>query len=213
MVDTFQAIAVFVLALVPGALYFWAFERQTGRWGVGLSDRILRFVGASALFHVAFAPASYWLWANEWPKGRDGEPLSLWLWALALLYVALPLIAGTMTGYGTHRGLAWSRWFVGPHPAPRAWDYLFEHKDEGWVLLRLKSGTWIGGVYGTVGDLDSYSAGYPEPQDLFLAVGIEVDPETGELLVDEDGDIPLRPGGLLVRWDEVEYLEFLDNWE
>ena len=210
MVDTFQALTVFVLALVPGALYFWAFERQTGRWGVGLSDRILRFVGASALFHVAFAPASYWLWANEWPKARDGEPLSLWLWALALLYVALPLVAGTVVGYGTHHNRTWARLFAGPHPAPRAWDHLFECKGDGWVLLRMKSGTWIGGVYGTIGGVRSYSAGYPEPQDLFLAVGIEVDPDTGEFTVDEDSDIPLRPGGLLVRWDEVEYLEFID---
>ena len=74
----------------------------------------------------------------------------------------------------------------------------------------MKSGTWIGGVYGTIGGVRSYSAGYPEPQDLFLAVGIEVDPDTGEFTVDEDSDIPLRPGGLLVRWDEVEYLEFID---
>lgn len=213
MVDTFQAIAVVTIALVPGALYFWAFERQTGRWGVGLSDRVLRFVGASALFHVAFAPISYWLWANQWPRAREGRPLSLWLWGLAILYVALPLVAGSAIGFGTHRAMPWARWFVGPHPAPRAWDYLFEQKSEGWVRLRLKSGRWIGGVYGTVGDLHSYSAGYPEPQDLFLAVAIEVDPDTGEFIVDEEGDTPLRPGGLLVRWDEVEYLEFVDNVE
>jgi hypothetical protein len=210
MVDTFQAIAVFVLALVPGSLYFWAFERQTGRWGVGLSDRVLRFVGASALFHVAFAPASYWLWANEWPKARDGEPLSLWLWALALLYAALPLVAGSAVGFGTHRNKPWARLFAGPHPAPRAWDFLFECKDEGWVLLRLKSGVWVGGAYGRVGGTASYNAVYPESQDLFLAAAAEVDAETGEFMVDEDGDIPLRPGGLLVRWDEVEYLEFID---
>lgn len=210
MIDTFQAIAAFMVALVPGALYYWAFERQTGRWGIGLSDRVLRFFGLSALFHVVFAPASYWVWANEWPKVREGEPVSLWLWGVAVLYVALPLVAGSLIGFGTHRDMAWARWFAGPHPAPRAWDYLFEHKGDGWVRLRLKSGAWIGGVYGTIGGVQSYSAGYPEPQDLFLAVAVELDPDTGEFAVDGDGDVPLRPGGLLVRWDEVEYLEFID---
>lgn len=210
MVDTFQAIAAFMIALVPGALYFWAFERQTGRWGVGLSDRVLRFVGASALFHVAFAPASYWLWANQWSKVREGEPLSLWMWGLAFLYVALPLIAGSVIGFGTHRGVNWARWFVGPHPAPRAWDYLFERESDGWVRMRLKSGTWIGGLYAEVDGRIPYSSGYPEPQDLFLAATVDVDPETGDFPVDESGRIQHRPGGLLVRWEEVEYLEFID---
>jgi hypothetical protein len=210
MVDTFQAIAVVTIALVPGALYFWAFERQTGRWGVGLSDRVLRFVGASALFHVAYAPVSYWLWANQWPRAREGQPLSLWLWALTVGYVALPLVAGSVIGYGTHRGERWARWFAGPHPAPRAWDFLFEHKDAGWIRLRLKSGVWIGGAYGTVAGVESYPAVYPESQDLFLAAAIDLDADTGEFVVDDDGDYPLQPGGLLVRWDEVEYLEFID---
>ena len=49
MPDTFQALAVITIALLPGALYVWAFERQAGRWGIGFSDRALRFVGGSAL--------------------------------------------------------------------------------------------------------------------------------------------------------------------
>ena len=53
MPDTFQAIAVLAVALLPGALHVWAFERQAGRWGIGLSDRLLRFVGGSVLFHAA----------------------------------------------------------------------------------------------------------------------------------------------------------------
>jgi len=28
VVDTFQAVAVFVLAVLPGALYTWAYERE-----------------------------------------------------------------------------------------------------------------------------------------------------------------------------------------
>jgi hypothetical protein len=39
---------------------------------------------------------------------------------------------------------------------------------------------------------------------------VEVDPDTGEFLFDDDGDPRLRGSGILIRWDEVEYLEFLD---
>jgi hypothetical protein len=211
MVDTFQAIAVLTLALIPGSLYFWAFERQTGRWGIGLSDRVLRFIGASALFHVAFAPASYWLWANEWPRARDGEPLSLWLWALALLYVAMPIVAGTTVGFATRVGLTWARFFAGPHPAPRAWDYLFEREPDGYVRLRLKSGRWIAGLFAEVDGRAPYTAGYPEPQDLLLPATVKIDPETGEFPLDDDGRVQLQRGALLVSWEQVEYLQFFEE--
>jgi hypothetical protein len=213
MPDTFQAAIVVAVALVPGALYFWAFERQAGRWGVALSDRLLRFVGLSALFHAAIAPVSYWFWANEWPKLSEGEPVSLWLWGVAIGYVAVPLASGTAIGFATRLGLPWSRWFAGPHPAPRAWDYLFGHELDGYVRMHLKSGRWIAGVFAEINDLAPYTAGYPEDEDLFLPATVAVDPETGELPKDENGRVVLQPGGLLIRWNEIEYLQFVDESE
>jgi hypothetical protein len=53
----------------------------------------------------------------------------------------------------------------------------------------------------------SYVAGYPE-QNLYLAEQAEVDPETGDFLADEQGNVKLLDRGLLIRWDEVEYLVF-----
>ncbi|WP_043503688.1 DUF6338 family protein [Georgenia sp. SUBG003] len=211
MPTSFQAAAVLVLALVPGALYIWSFERQAGRWGIGLSDRIFRFVGASAIIHALLAPATYWFWSTQWPRLRQQDDPSWWLWALAMGYVALPLLAGSWIGCATRTGSGWALFFTGPDPAPRAWDHLFQGKRDGWVRLRLKSGTWVGGAYATSETgLRSYTAGYPEEQDLFLATTVEVDPGTGEFLFDESGNVRLQDGGLLVRWEEVEYLQFID---
>ena len=210
MPDTFQAVAVLVVALLPGALYVWAFERQAGRWGVGLSDRLLRFVGGSALFHAAAAPLTYWLWADRWDEIHHGEPVSWWLWPLVVAYVAIPAVGGTVVGRGVRSEKSWTTVFTGPDPAPRAWDHLFGQKADGWVRLRMKSGVWIGGAYADANGRRSYAAGYPEPQDLFLAAAVELDPETGAFVVDDDGDVALLDGGILVRWEEVEHLEFID---
>lgn len=210
MPDTFQAVAVLVVALLPGALYVWAFERQAGRWGVGLSDRLLRFVGGSALFHAAAAPLTYWLWADRWDEIRGGEPVSWWMWPLVVAYVAIPAVGGTVVGRGVRSEKSWTTLFTGPDPAPRAWDHLFGQKADGWVRLRMKSGVWIGGAYADANGRRSYAAGYPEPQDLFLAAAVELDPETGEFVVDDDGNVALLDGGILVRWEEVEHLEFID---
>ena len=58
MPDTFQALGVLVLALLPGALYVWSFEQLAGAWGIKLADRLLRFIGVSAVLHVTFLPIS-----------------------------------------------------------------------------------------------------------------------------------------------------------
>ena len=62
---------------------------------------------------------------------------------------------------------------------------------------------------GTKGS-DSYAAGYPDEQDLFLAEAYSVDPESGEFELDANGDVVPTGSGILVRWAEVEYLDFID---
>jgi uncharacterized protein DUF6338 len=81
MPETFQALLVLVLALLPGALYVWAFERLAGAWRVRFSDRVFRFVEVSAVFHALSAPLTYWLWVEFIDSGKlaSGEiPLILW---------------------------------------------------------------------------------------------------------------------------------------
>ncbi|HEY9565102.1 MAG TPA: DUF6338 family protein [Nocardioides sp.] len=211
MPTTFQSIAVLALALLPGALYMWAFERQAGRWGIGLSDRLLRFVGGSAIFHAAVAPVTHWLWSTRWESARAGSSLPWWLWIVGLGYVSIPVALGTSVGLGVRAGRAWTVWFTGPDPAPRAWDHLFGQRPRGWVRMRMRSGAWLGGAYVNANGRRSYASGYPEAQDLFLAVAVKLDQETGEFMLDSDGNVVTLEGGILVRWDEVEHLELIDT--
>jgi hypothetical protein len=212
VVDTFQAIAVVALALLPGALYMWAREQRTGRWGVGLADRLLRFVGASALLHVFLAPLTYYLYGELVRSGRvaRGEPLSLWYWLLAVGYVIVPIAAGRLVGTGVRRNWRWVRWIGDTHPAPRAWDFLFARDGlAGWVILRTRDDRWLGGFWAEAdrGGLQSYASGYPDVQELFLVEQFGVD--DGKIVVDQEGDPVMLGRGLLVRWDEIAYLEFI----
>ena len=70
--------------------------------------------------------------------------------------------------------------------------------------------TWLGGAFADANGRRSYAMGYPEPQDLYLAVAVELDQETGEFVVGEDRTVALLDGGILLRWEEVEHLEFVD---
>lgn len=148
MLETFQSAAVLVVALLPGALYVWSFERQAGAWGIRLADRLFRSVGFSAVIHALFAPVTYALWDRFIRSGRlsSGEaPFALWL--VPLVYVVLPVAAGWLIGWGTRSRKAWAKLFTGPDPAPRAWDHLFGSTPDGWIRLRLKSGIWLGGAF------------------------------------------------------------------
>ncbi len=222
MPDTLEALIALTIGLLPGALYTWAFEREAGAWGTRFTDRALRFVGISAIVHALFAPATYLVWVAWVRTGRVAAaqaPLALWLVLVA--YVALPLASGTIVGRGTRKRRAWARIFTGPNAAPRAWDHLFAHAPDGWIRLRMKSGVWLSGAFATQtgGGARSYATGYPDEQDLYLVQAVDVDPQTGEfltdaeghpVLTDAEGHPVLRGSGILVRWEEVEYLEFIE---
>jgi hypothetical protein len=211
--DSLQGVVVVAVAMLPGALYTWGFERIVGSWGAGLSDRLLRFVGVSAGFHVLWAPAELWIWDRYIRSGRlEAGDVPFGLWFVILAYFIVPLAAGTIVGRGTRRRRGWATWFTGPSPAPRAWDQLFSPGPDGWIRLRLRTGGWIGGAYSRhpSGGIGSYAAGYPDPQDLLLGDTAEVDPDSGEFLLDADGDPRMTGSAILIRWDQVEYLVFTD---
>jgi len=213
VISTFQALAVALLALLPGASYTFAYERVVGGFGVSLADRLVRFLAASALFAALFAWAGLLLYRSFINTGRlargDVNPLLFEL--LILSYVVLPTVAGSLVGHGQKREWPWVKVLTGDAPEPRAWDYLWRPGVEGVVRIKLKSGHWLAGVFATTATGQrSYAAGYPEKEDLYLSLQINVDPETGEFKRDNDGyPVPIEgKSGLLLRWEEIEYLNF-----
>lgn len=216
--NTLQAVAVFILAVLPGALYTWAYEREDGAWEVTFSDRVARFTGVSAAFSVFTAPLVYGLYAWYVRAAEDQDIVAIpwWMWLIYAGYVSVPFALGTAVGIAAKNRRPWARYFTGPSPAPRGWDVLFRSPAlTGWLRLHLKDGTWLLGVWEDPSDdagarPGSYAAGYPHPQDLYLVDTCEADPETGAFLLDDGGAVIRRGIGALVNWDQVAYAEFID---
>ena len=166
MPETVQALAIAVVAVLPGALGVWGYERQVGKWSIGSPDRVIRFVATSAAFHAALASLTYWLWRHYVHSGRFGRHDML----LVFLWLAF-----------------------------------FATNPNGWMRIRLKSGRWIGGGFAP----GSYASGYPEAPDLYLVATAEMDPESGDFLVNEAGGLVRREGTLFVNGTEIEYFEFM----
>lgn len=208
MPSTIEALGVLLFAAMPGALCIWFFERVAGGWAIGLSERIYRFIGISLLFHAVASLATYNLWFDYFRSGAVGpdERLPWWLYPVLLGYAIVPALTGAAFGCGYKKGKGWATAVVGKRTAPTAWDAVFSTGPKGWVVMKLKSGDWIGGRYGG----NSHVGGYPEPSDLFLELELEVDQDTADFVRDASGDpVPVgdRNWGVLIRWEEVEYLE------
>jgi hypothetical protein len=222
MPDTIEALLVVMIAVLPGALHTWASEREAGRWGVGLSDRLLRFIGTTSIYAMVFAYPAHLVWVHQLHRrimSPDGKvtfanavargAAPWWFWLLPLAYAGIPILGGTIAGVAVQQ--RWpriSRIVAGRVPAPRAWDFLFSAQPVGVVRARLKSdGRWVGGRFGA----DSYAAGYPElPQDLFLERSLVLLAD-GEFAEGDSPDGYQETGsGLLIKWDDIEELEFFE---
>jgi len=213
MPATVTALVIALLGVLPGGLYTWALEQQAGRWGTNATDRLQRFAGASAIFLVLELPLIYECYRRFGVTRQlsEGRALPPWVWLLPIALVAVPLVLGRVAGRAAYQRRGWVRFLTGPSPAPRAWDHLFAQAElNGWLLVKLKGGTWLGGLWGTsdATQLTSYAAGYPEVQDLLIAEAADVD-DSGHFVLDANGMPTLQGVAALVRWDEVDYAVFV----
>jgi len=213
-VDTFEGVAITILAVLPGALFTWSFEREVGNWGAGLADRVYRFVGFSAMFHAALAWPEYLLWkrylhiANAAGTGfhdvfTSGGSIDPWAALVPVVYVGLPVFLGFLASRSVRAGGRLGRVLVGRNPAPRAWDDLFWRGPALVVRLKLMDGEWVGGLFGD----RSYASGYPEPQDPLLEEAYQIGDDGTFAQGDERQDFVSLGSSILISWSEVQFLE------
>lgn len=217
--SAFGALVISTLAVLPGALFTFAYERQTSIVRAALADRVLRLTASSAVFYLLFAPLAYWIYADWVRTGRLARgPLPWSLWLAPLLLIAGPLVAGVLAGMASRRGQRWTRLFSGQSPEPRAWDAVFGYgyRRSAWLRIRLKDAA--GGTDGSIlgvfapqrGELPSIAAGYPDPPDLYLSDTAEAEPGTGKFLL-TDGRPRMRGVGLWISLEQIAYMEVI--WE
>lgn len=180
--DSLIALLIVVVAVLPGSLYTWGFERQASGYGVTLADRTFRFIAVSLLFHILFGWAEYGLYRAAFSGNQFGAGQFAAAWGALLILIVVPAAVGTVLGglYSTRTlrsGWPRVRRFLtsrqesrllavtlGRTPAPRAWDNLFSEHPTVYIRLATTDGTSLAGLFAA----GSYAAGYPSDGDLYL---------------------------------------------
>jgi hypothetical protein len=191
--STVTSLVILALAVLPGAVYVWSFERETGPFGASFADRILRFLAASAFIHVLAALPEYTLYRVAVHGSTSVGYLQFFtLWIGATVLISVPAICGHLVGRlwvtrnspqltpnlrklvrpSVERVLL--RTLVGRQLEPRAWDYIFSTRSGTFVRVRTTSGTWLAGVFAS----NSYAAGFLNEADLFLENAYSLDEAT-----------------------------------
>lgn len=211
MPDTALGVLVVIVAVLPGASFTWALERKVGGWGLRRTDRLLRFITVSIVFHVVLGWGEYALYRHQLQNITTsgtmevGQFAALWLGTVVLLVV--PAIVGATLGwmYKTrskrHKCLVWlTTRLLGKTPAPSGWDFLFSDEPSCYLRIRTHEGTYIGGKFAA----DSYASAFPNDADVVIeeAYSIEEDGKFGEPL-----GYPLYISKAEMAWLEVLYPE------
>lgn len=197
----YAALALAAL-LIPGVAAVWAYERRHEVYSRRARDWLFRLTAISAVILGLLALPLYWLMQTYWDDFRNLQPLPWWLVAFAPSgYILMSAVLGALAA-------RFGRPADGNKNAPNAWAHLFQREKTGMVRCRLKSGRWIGGLY----DRDSYASAQGPKRDIYLTRAVEIT-DGGTVLRTADGE-PRWVGsqslhtGLLVKWDDIETLEF-----
>lgn len=88
-------------------------------------------------------------------------------------------------------------------PEVSAWDYIFSSRQSYWIILHLKNGNNVAGVYSA----KSFTSAFPHKQDIYLEELWQLDNNQKFLT-----KIP-RSAGLWISVDEISSIEFFDYEE
>jgi len=83
------------------------------------------------------------------------------------------------------------------HPIDKPWDYIFGKKIPFWVIVHLKDGRRIGGLYGP----NSFTSSYPAPEQIYLEELWELDAR-GRFVKRVD-----RSSGILISASDFQSIE------
>ena len=158
----FDRLEEILVLIIPGfvSLKVWTLINPTAR--LKLADYLLDIIAFSTLNFVALS------WLLLMVDQSSSVPQLVRIVVRIAVFVvfpaAWPVLLRTILGSRVMRGRI-------INPVPLAWDHFFGKGEPCFVLVHLKNGNVLGGLYTG----ESFASSYPEPQEIFLSEVWKVD--------------------------------------
>ena len=128
------------------------------------------------------------------------HPVRYWL-VLIIATIVGSFILGSLVGIIKQKGIvdriATKMKINKINPVPTAWDYFFSKQDPAWIIVTLKNGKTIYGLYSS----QSFASSDPEERDLYIEKTYDLG-ENMEWIEDKTSN------GILVNYHDIETIEF-----
>lgn len=196
-IDSFKVVFLTVGFLIPGFVWSAVLSMLVPTRTRASEVRFLEFLTLSCINHGLWSWALFAVFQTGFVDSQPG-------WSAVILFGIIfvsPVILGLLSGFLRQREIVGR--FLGwlgvrmVHPIPRAWDWHFSRERPSWVLVRLKDGTRVFGLF----HHNSFAADDPDHRDIYLEAQFRLS-EGGEWAPVEDTD------GVLILADDIAFIEF-----
>lgn len=188
---TINEIILFLIFFVPGFISMKVYNLFRANDKINFSESIGEVVSYSA---INFAILSSLIFLIHRGGFMNSHPFWYVFFCFIILFVAPILWPIIFIKITAHRKV--KKYILSQEKT--AWDYIFAKKKGFWVIVNLKSGDRIAGVYGS----DSFASSYPNKQQIYLEQQWSVN-EKGKFL-----KVKNRTSGVLLLGDDIKSIEF-----
>jgi len=199
MIEAKETLFLTLAFVVPGFMWNCIHSVFTPRRVERTQLLFLRFLTFSCINYGVWSWLVYLVFKSEFFKKSAVVTGIAWLTMIFVSPVCLGFVTGLLSQKDFFRKVFARMGLSSIHAIPTAWDYKFSKSTKPvWVQVSLKDGRKIGGLYGG----QSFASSVPEERDLYLQQVVRVS---------QDGkwERLKRSDGVLIRGDEIEYIEFI----
>lgn len=148
---------IFIAFVIPGFITLKTYELLVP---TGAKETGKQLIDAIAYSCINYAILFWPITLVENAHLKDNCPVIYWLFFVLVLLVA-PIAWAFL--YKRLRTTSWAQKAI-PHPTEKPWDYVFGQSKPYWVIVTLKDGTRLGGLY----DTESFASSAPAPEQIYL---------------------------------------------
>ncbi len=182
---------LFLIFVLPGFISLMIYDYLIPSVKRDFSKSIVEIICFSTLNFIAL---SFLIYINLNFKYYENCLIVFYL-SLLIIFILMPALWPVFFVKLTNTKF-FNRYFI--HPVSKPWDYFFGKKEAAWVIVHLKNGKMIGGLYSS----NSFASSYPDKEQIYLEEIWKLD-EKGAFLEKIN-----RTKGVIILGDDISSLEF-----